>query len=205
MESVSQRRMVGVAFATVIAVAAIVGVFLVTHRAPTVNIEGAPVGYSSVAELLEANGLTLVVRPIGDPQSYVDYGADGKPDFEGQAGLPTELIVCTVTSVLRGDPGLLGQSVVVSQPSPDVRDAGGSRESDRLSTGNSYVIVASERRLNPGVGDGSGPVLVPAPWGYGVYDDLGNGLVAPRVSGLFDGEAPFDQEAFDVRVFVDAE
>lgn len=143
----------------------------------------APVGYLSFSDLLAATDATLQVTVTSTPMEYLDFGKDGLPDYEGQPGLPTELISAVVNDVLRGDPALKGKSIFISQLS-----SFGSNHSeaaiDRISLGGRYVIVASEVVPNPGVGT-SPSAWVPVGSGQGIFDVNSDGSFSVRKAGVW--------------------
>ncbi len=110
---------------------------------------------------------------------YVSFGAEGRPDYDGQPGVPVELVSAVVIDVLRGDPALKGTTISISQQS-----AFSGTSADRTSVGNRYVLVVRKVTSNPGVGDG-GTVWVPAPNGQGLFDLNSDGSISVRKVGLF--------------------
>lgn len=175
----------------VMAVAAVFGATIAIWwpgRADTrLVVDGAPVGYQDLSELLTATNTTVIATVVSEPRDYVDYGADGKPDFEGEAGWPIQLVTVNIDRVLRGDQSLAGSTISVSQPSPKLEVADGSRESDRIQTQQTVLIVGNVKAANPGVGETNEIILNPAPWGYGIYDMATDRTATTRVDGLFEG------------------
>lgn len=142
-----------------------------------------PVGYLSYSDLLAATDATLQVTVTSSPTQYLDFGKDGRPDYDGQPGLPVELVSAVVDDVLRGDPALKGKSIILRQPSSS-RSNHAETAIDRISRGGRYVIVASEVVSNPGVGT-SPTGWVPAGSGQGVFDVNPDGSLSVRRAGVW--------------------
>lgn len=166
------------------------GLFVVWVSRPDeqLMIAGSPVVYSSMDELLAQTDVTLMVTVISPPETFVDFGADGDPDYVGQPGMPVELVQVEVTEVLRGDPALKGTTIDVSQPSRQVAESEGSRASDRMKTGQHVLIVASLAQANPGVGERGATIYSPAPGGQGVFDITSDGTIEARVESALGGD-----------------
>lgn len=172
---------------SLVAGGAAVGLWLNSHPGdiPTSSrvTLGAPVGYLSFSDLLTATDATLQVTITSTSVKYFDFGKDGRPDYDGQQGVPVELVSAVVDDVLRGDPALKGASIFISQPS-----SFGSNHAetaiDRISRGGRYVIVASEVVSNPGVGT-SPTGWVPAGSGQGVFDVNPDGSLSVRRAGVW--------------------
>lgn len=167
--------------------AAATGLWLNSHPgdipSSSTVILGAPVGYLSFHDLLAATNATLQVTVTSPPTMYIDFGADGRPDYDGQPGLPVELVSATVNEVLRGNPSLKGASIFVSQPS-SLRPTRNGTAVDRIVFGSRYVIVASDVVPNPGVGT-SPTVWVPAGSGQGIFDINSDGSLSVRKAGVW--------------------
>lgn len=146
-------------------------------------ILSTPVGYLTYSDLLTATDATLQVTVTSSPLQYLDFGKDGLPDYEGQPGLPVELVSAVVDDVLRGDSALKGKSIILRQPS-----FSGSNQAetavDRISRGGHYVIVASEIVPNPGVGTSSN-VWIPVGSGQGIFDVNSDGSLSVRRPGVW--------------------
>lgn len=144
---------------------------------------GAPVGYLSFSDLLAATDATLQVTITSTSVKYFDFGKDGRPDYDGQQGVPVELVSAVVDDVLRGDPALKGASIFIRQPS-----SSGSHQVEtaveQVGRGRRYVIVASEVVSNPGVGT-SPTGWVPVGLGQGVFDVSPDGSFSVRKAGVW--------------------
>jgi hypothetical protein len=145
-------------------------------------MQGAPVGYLTFAEMLAATDATLSVTVTSEPTKYVDFGADRRPDFAGDKGVPVELVSAIVIDVLRGDPHLKGTTISISQPSA-ISPTDIATSAERTSLRNRYVIVARKVTPNPGVGDGTA-VWVPAGSGQGLFDVNSDGSISVRKVGV---------------------
>ncbi len=172
---------------SLVVVGAAAGLWLNAHPGdiPTRStvVLSAPVGYSSYSDLLAATDATLKVTVTSSPLQYLDFGRDGLPDYEGQPGLPVELVSAVVDDVLRGDPALKGKSVVIRQPSTS-RSNPAETAVDRMSRGGHYVVVASEVAPNPGVGTNAN-VWIPVGSGQGIFDVNSDGSLSVRRSGVW--------------------
>ena len=156
----------------------------------TVIIEGAPMGYGSIEELLKETDVTLAATAISAPRDFIDFGGDGKPDFDGDLGMPTQLVAVRIDEVLRGDPSLAGTVISVAQLSPLVQGSDVSLETDRISKGQQVVLVGRLDPANPGVGDTGETLLIPAGSGFGVFDLQADGSITARVDGVL-GDSRF--------------
>jgi hypothetical protein len=187
-------------------VLASVGAFVIGgNRAHSVDYyEAAPAGYASLSDAEAATDATLLVRITSAPTAYVDFGADGKPDFPGQKGIPEELVTARVDKVLRGDPNLVGTEILLYQPAaPDSAVSGelGSA-ADRYVRGRPYLVLVSSMVANPGVG-APGSIIWTAPgWGFGSFAVDAAGGVSAQVAGVYpETFGPGKGHAVDVAVF----
>lgn len=166
----------------------------------TVFIDAAPVGYGSIEELLAETDVTVATTVVSEPRDFLDFGADGKPDYDGQPGLPIQLVTVRIDDVLRGDPSLKGTSISVTQPSPLVQSSDGSLDTDRISTGERVVLVGSMAKANPGVGEKGEILLIPAGTGFGIFDLRADGSMTARVDGVL-GDAFAGGKAINPSIF----
>ena len=147
-----------------------------THTNVTLAV---PVGYLTFADMLADTDATLSVAVTSEPVKYVDFGADGRPDHDGDLGAPVELVFAVVIDVLRGDPALKGTTISISQQSAFIGTS-----ADRTTLGNRYVLVAKKVMPNSGVGDGTA-AWVPASHGQGLFDINSDGSISVRKAGVF--------------------
>lgn len=171
-----------------LAVATVGGVLVASalndDRADDVRvIYGSPAGYTSIDELLRETDVTLAATVVSEPRDYVDFGADGKPDYDGQPGLPVQLVTVRVDDVIRGDRSLSGTLISVTQPSPIVQSTDVSLDTDRVTEGQRVVLVGRLDVANPGVGEKGESLVVLAGSGFGVFDVQDDGAITSRIDG----------------------
>lgn len=153
-----------------------------TEAVPMVY-EFVPVLYPSVEDMAADSDASFEVRVISTPVPVVDFGVDGKPDFEGDPGLQLELVEVEVLDVIAGDESLAGRTITIVQP-PASSELEGSTSADRLELSQRYVVFATEVPANPGLGE-SGSVWVTPGSGQGVFTVAGGGDAVARVRGIF--------------------
>ena len=145
-------------------------------------VHAALVIYACFDDAVKQHGTAVLITVVSDPVRYEDFGADGKPDYAGQPGLPTEHLTVRIDEVLRGDAGLVGSEITVSQLP---KDSGTTLEQDGyLEKGSQYVIIASAHKPNPGVGTAAEVWSMPLA-GQGIFKVDAAGQVTPFVAGVF--------------------
>lgn len=140
-------------------------------------------GFTSFEEMSKSVDVIIKVAINQRLGKVEDFGADGIPDYSGQEGLPIQLTSAEVTSVLKGDRDLEGESITLSQLF--FHDQTSKEFSDNdLIPGKEYLIFANLRDLNPGL-PFTGPVFSPIATGQGIFEFLQNGKVKARRGGIW--------------------
>jgi len=160
------------------------GVLWIARDKPdTQIISVAPVMYESFEDAQADSDATLEIHVLSEDGTYVDFGSDGKPNYDGDPGLTKERITAEVLSVLDGDESLVGSEITVTQlPST------GNSESDlstALKKDKTYLIIGSRYSNDPNI---SGEYWVTPLAGQGVFE-ISDGLVQPN-RGVFEETLP---------------
>lgn len=137
--------------------------------------------YNSIEELTAASDVVVIGTVKGVFSRYINFGQDGKPEWDGDVGTPAVVYEVEVTKGLKGEPD---NSIFV-----DTIDAASiiCEDNSALKDNDQFILFLQERASGdwPNVPSPSDKFYVITSFDNGVFDVLPDGTVKPRMPEAF--------------------